>query len=276
MSMASSSLLPIRRYRSSWRPAFASKCHLSPAFTIGTGNGQSSLPTNRTARFAVLGSTETLFFSRASAAKPAARSRSCGYSPERTMSSPSGPKIASRAPTSNFSAASTRALAACCGVSKLLATTRTEVEAGLEADACAEVVCGAAGIAQAIAPMTHRNLLGVWRAEICFMSQPPQITRKVQTYLRRPPPPPPRKPPPLPREPMLEAPRLLLARVLDPLYPREPREPPPNASRFPPPLRERSRPPMLFGPLLDRLPPPNPPDRLLTLPPPARVLVRLP
>ena len=40
---------------------------------------------------------------------------------------------------------------------------------------------------------------------------------------------------------MLEEPRLLLLRALDPLYPLEP---PPNASRFPPPLRERSRLPM--------------------------------
>ena len=43
---------------------------------------------------------------------------------------------------------------------------------------------------------------------------------------------------------MLEEPRLLLLRALDPLYPLEP---PPKASRFPPPLRERSRLPMLIG-----------------------------
>src|SRR6516164_3348094 len=77
---------------------------------------------------------------------------------------------------------------------------------------------------------------------------------------------------------MLEAPRLLLARALDPLYPWEPLEPPPNASRFPPPLRDRSRPPMLFGPPpRARLLPPTPPAvRLLTPPPAARLLPRLP
>ena len=44
---------------------------------------------------------------------------------------------------------------------------------------------------------------------------------------------------------MLEEPRLLLLRALDPLYPLEP---PPKASRFPPPLRERSRLPMRSAP----------------------------
>ena len=89
------------------------------------------------------------------------------------------------------------------------------------------------------------------------------------SHLRLPPPP----PAPPPREPMLEAPRLPLARALDPLYPLEPLDPPPNASRFPPPLRERSRPPMLLAPPpLGRLPAPIPPlARLLALPPPARL-----
>ena len=70
---------------------------------------------------------------------------------------------------------------------------------------------------------------------------------------------------------MLEAPRLLLARALEPLYPLEP---PPNASRFPPPLRERSRPPMRSAP-----PPPAPsppPARLPRPPSPARLLAREP
>src|ERR1700748_2958957 len=78
---------------------------------------------------------------------------------------------------------------------------------------------------------------------------------------------------------MLEAPRLLLARALDPLYPLEP---PPKASRFPPPLRERSRLPTRSAPpapppaarLLIPAPPP-PPARLLT-PAPPRLLARLP
>src|SRR5215467_4579996 len=100
------------------------------------------------------------------------------------------------------------------------------------------------------------------------------------TYLRRPPP----RPPPPPREPMLEPPRLPLARALEPLYALEPLEPPPKASRFPPPLRERSRLPMLFCPPPPALSPKPPPlDRLLTpalrllIPaPPPRLLARLP
>src|SRR5580765_6166791 len=84
---------------------------------------------------------------------------------------------------------------------------------------------------------------------------------------------------------MLEEPRMLLPRALDPLYPLEP---PPKASRFPPPLRERSRLPMRSAPppvLLPTLPlPPAPvllpkpplPARLLTPAPPPRLLSRLP
>jgi hypothetical protein len=59
---------------------------------------------------------------------------------------------------------------------------------------------------------------------------------------------------------MLEEPRLLLLRALDPLYPLDP---PPNASRFPPPLRDKSRLPMRSAPpVLD--PPPKPEARSLT------------
>ena len=92
-------------------------------------------------------------------------------------------------------------------------------------------------------------------------------------YLRRPRHHPRLKPPPPALDPMLEAPRLLLPRALDPLYPREP---PPKASRFPPPLRERSRPPIrsappplaLFPtPAPPRLPMPAPPPRLLSVTP---------
>ena len=53
--MASSSLAPMRRYRSSCRPALLSKNHFPPLFTSGTGKGQSSLPTRRNARLRVLG-----------------------------------------------------------------------------------------------------------------------------------------------------------------------------------------------------------------------------
>jgi hypothetical protein len=54
------------------------------------------------------------FFSRAGAAKSEANCRSCGYSPVRTMVSPSGPTISSRASTSTFSAAVTSASATFC------------------------------------------------------------------------------------------------------------------------------------------------------------------
>src|SRR6202007_2146670 len=75
---------------------------------------------------------------------------------------------------------------------------------------------------------------------------------------------------------MPEEPRLLLARALDPLYPLEPREPPPKASRFPPPPRETSRLPMRSAPPPPaRLPTPAP-ARLLTPGPPPLALDRLP
>src|SRR5258708_40374754 len=75
---------------------------------------------------------------------------------------------------------------------------------------------------------------------------------------------------------MLEAPRLLPERALDPLYPLEPREPPPKASRFPPPPRDTSRLPIRPAP-----PPPArlaapPAARLLAPAPPLRALDRLP
>ena len=89
-------------------------------FTIATGNGQSSLPTSRKARLPFFGSTGTLFFSRASAAKSAACFRSCANSPLKTTCSPPGPKMRARATTSNLSAASTNASAASYGGSKLL------------------------------------------------------------------------------------------------------------------------------------------------------------
>src|SRR5262245_28525137 len=97
------------------------------------------------------------------------------------------------------------------------------------------------------------------------------LFRNRASYLRRPPPP--RLNPP-PRDPMLDAPRLLPARALDPLYPLEP---PPKASRFPPPLRERSRLPIRSAPpppaLLPKL---DPPARLPAPDAPPRLLARLP
>src|SRR5258707_12832469 len=78
---------------------------------------------------------------------------------------------------------------------------------------------------------------------------------------------------------MLDAPRLLPERALDPLYPLEPLEPPPKASRFPPPPRVTSRLPIrsapppparLPAPPLARLPAPAPPLRALERLPPCR------
>ena len=53
--MASSSLAPMRRYRSSCLPALLSKNHLPAQRVSGTGNGQSSSPTSRNARAPVFG-----------------------------------------------------------------------------------------------------------------------------------------------------------------------------------------------------------------------------
>jgi hypothetical protein len=83
---------------------------------------------------------------------------------------------------------------------------------------------------------------------------------------------------------MLEPPRLLLVRALDPSYPREPLDPPPKASLFPPPPRETSRLPIRSAPPPPvRFPAPTPPPALLLTPapspvrpPPGRLLARLP
>ena len=64
----------------------------------------------------------------------------------------------------------------------------------------------------------------------------------------------------MPRDPMLDAPRLLDAREYEPLYPREL---PPNAPESPPELREKSRPPMLSAPPADLAAPPTLLDDLL-------------
>src|SRR5215472_335375 len=178
-----------------------------------------------------------------------------------------------RAGMSNFSAASTSASAACCGVLNIFALTVVDAGLALAVDCCRATSVDVDSNAHAMVTTAERSLrLGFPR--LCFISMLFQQFFPSSAYLRRPPPPrPPPKPPP--RDPMLEAPRLLLARALDPLYPREPLEPPPKASRFPPPPRVRSRPPMLFGPPPDRLPPSPPPARLLT-PASARLLARLP
>ena len=98
---------------------------------MGMGNGQSSLPTIRNARLRDFGSMDTLIFSRAFAAKSAARCRSCAYSPVSTMSSPAGPNSSMSRPASNGSAAATSAPAACCGEPKVRAPADVPAEAAL-------------------------------------------------------------------------------------------------------------------------------------------------
>src|SRR5262245_21039955 len=283
MAMTSSSLAPILRYRSSCLPACASNDHLAPFFTMGTGNGQFPLPTMTKARLPFFGSIETLCFSRAWAAKSAARCRSCGGSPVRTMSSLFGPKMATRPGTSNFSAAAMRASAAFWGVSKLLGPA-TElagaVASGFAAGSCPAQRNDAERHAQATAPPIQSNLRRFLFGDLDLMSgllwaksffslrglsrgkhrsrgrlrstnQPMRPAFSVSrclrggcSYLRRPPPP---RPPP-PRDPKLEEPRLLAARALDPL---NPLEPPPKALWLPPLERD---PVLLAPPPAARLP----------------------
>ena len=170
-------------------------------------------------------------------------------------SCPSGPKIASSSATSNFSAAATRASAACSGVSNALS---------FAGEAAGRV--SAITLAAASPQASHKR-----RERFSFIDDEFIFFLGVMfNYLRRPPPllPPPREPP------MLEEPRELLDRALLPLKPPEL----PKALRSPPPdldetsrLPTRSPPPLLPRLLalapLERLPPP--PARSLTPAPPA-------
>src|SRR5215831_5612947 len=126
---------------------------------------------------------------------------------------PSGPKIAVKVATSKLPAASIRASAACCGVSKVRAPAEVpeaEDEAGLGAPACdAERID--ANRATATPEATRAETLKNEFTSTLFMTR----YSSPQTYQRLPPPP--RRAPPPPDERMLELPRLLLARALDPL-----------------------------------------------------------
>src|SRR2546429_2441427 len=202
------------------------------------------------------------------------------YSPERTISSPSGPKITSKTCTSNFSAASTSSSAACWVVLNIFAFTPADTGVALAADCClATIACADKKRNRPVIATAAGRILRLSFPRTRFISCSQLFFTMNAAYLRRPPPPrpPPPRMPPL-RDPMLEAPRLLFARALDPLYPREPLDPPPNASRLPAPPRVRSRPPMLFGPPpLSLLPAPSPPPAWLpSRPSPARLLARLP
>src|SRR3974390_536663 len=214
----------MRRYRSSCLPAFPSNRHLSFFFTRGTGNGQSSSPTNKNARFPVFGSTETLSFSRACAAKSVAGLLSCASPPLKTTVLPSEPKISSSAPTSNSPAALINASAARCGVSKVLAISLGPVfeeTVGVTADCCATRAEQVHPSTHASWPIGSNSFRKLRASELKFMTvllmRPCPISVCRSGYLRRPPPPP-RDPPPR-QPPKLEAPRLLEERALAPLYP---------------------------------------------------------
>jgi len=203
ISMASSSFLPMRRFRISCRPALVSKDQRPPFRTIGKGAGQSSGPTIRIARSGFFASGITSLFWRARAEKAMPVFRSWTGSSVTIRSSLSGPRICFRAGTSQSPVALIRASAACRGVSK---------------------VCCAAEARAGERRSTHA-------IETAFMALIAVLRR------RRPPPPPPRD------ELMLEAPRELLALALLPLYPPEPPPNPPellelalgDAPRLPPP-----------------------------------------
>src|SRR5947207_6877667 len=73
ISIASSSLAPMRRCKTSSRPGFISKYHFALRFTIGIGTGQSSLPHQKRGAVRIFGSTRTNLFSFALAVNSAAR-----------------------------------------------------------------------------------------------------------------------------------------------------------------------------------------------------------
>src|SRR5207245_536476 len=130
-----------------------------------------------------------------SAAKLVACCRSCAYSPDRTMSSPPGPKFCSKVFTSNLSAASISASTACCGVSKLRVPTveAAGVADGLSMGDCCAAKGAANRKAEAAVQPSQRYF------EIClFAAVDFTPVLLLVSYLRRPPPPRPPPPPPPP------------------------------------------------------------------------------
>jgi hypothetical protein len=182
-------------------------------------------------------------------------------------------------PASNCSAAATRAPAACCGDPKVRAPADVPTEASLVAT-CEAATETTVKLTNTAAPTIHGRVEAVGIAGAGLMVSAPvicpssfaSVSVNLVTYRRPPPRPPPPRPPPPPREEpppleppplkpplreppleppdrMLDEPRELLARALDPL---NPPEPPPKALPLEPP-RERSRPEMLLPPLPARL-----------------------
>src|SRR5262245_38974933 len=146
ISIASSSLTPIRRNSTSSWPALASKYHLAAILTNGTGSGHCSGPTWSVARFGFDERTTTECAARACAANASAYDLSRTGSPVLTRSLPSGPNIAMSAGSSNVDAASISASAASLAVANARAPTGGVDEAAGLAAAClgadgVEVAC---------------------------------------------------------------------------------------------------------------------------------------
>ena len=178
----------------------------------------------------LFGSTETLFFSRASAAKSAACFRSCANSPLSTMSLPFGTEdFRQRSDVELLGRVDQRVCSLLWSVERLRPRRRQPCGCRRR-----RLLRCRTGPAWTDTPKPAQCRLRNWYSQMLISYQCSCLSASA-AY---------RRPaasasaatePPPPRDPMLEEPRLLLLRALDPLYPREP---PPNASRLPPPLRE--------------------------------------
>ncbi len=115
--MVLSSFLPIRRLISSSFPFFVSKDHFPLFFTIGIGKGQSSAPNCRTTRVSPSGIRA--FFVSYALMNCSFAALSCTASPEDRISFPPGPKMLFKALVLSVFNASTKALTACSGDTKV-------------------------------------------------------------------------------------------------------------------------------------------------------------
>ncbi len=182
--------------RISCRPAFVSNRQRPPFSTIGIGIGQSSAPTIRVATSRVVGIPRRPRSSRG----PARRRRWLWFlswtgSSVTTRSMPSGPRISfKRRHVEVLGGGDQRLRSPPPGVANVFCCRwlRSRRAAGASTHGT-----------RATAPSARRAVVPGRRAHRAHLLPPP------------PPPPPPRPPPP--RRPMLDAPRELLARALDPL-----------------------------------------------------------
>src|ERR1700757_426910 len=86
------------------------------------------------------------------------------------MSSPLGPKISWRAPTSNFSAAAMSASAACSGVSKVLVPPPVRTGADVAADCWAPERLGAPAITETTAVTVQKSPMKIPSVRYDFIS----------------------------------------------------------------------------------------------------------